>query len=132
VGQVAPIQIILFDQTNFPVALPILQLFLTCDCFLRRCENFHVNETMYTVFLDEFRAMIASMLLKPLPQVMGDADVKRTVSAAGENVDAICACSAHGLARLRKNSDIGGWVPAFAGTTVLPASEQIKNTLASL
>jgi hypothetical protein len=87
---------------------------------------------MYTVFLDEFRAMIASMLLKPLPQVMGDADVKRTVSAAGENVNAICACSAHGLARLRKNSDIGGWVPAFAGTTVLPASEQIKNTLASL
>jgi hypothetical protein len=33
---------------------------------------------MYTVFLDEFRAMTASMLLKRLLKVIGDADVKRT------------------------------------------------------
>jgi hypothetical protein len=71
---------------------------------------------MYTVFLDEFRAMTASMLFKPLPKVIGDADVKRTVSAAGENVNVICACSAHDLARLCKNSDIGGY--GFAGATL--------------
>jgi hypothetical protein len=96
----------LFDQTNLPIASPFLQLFLTCDCISRRCENFHVDEAMHTVFFHEFRAMTASMLLKPLPKVVGDPDIKRSVSAAGENVDVIIfACCAHGLARLRKNSD---------------------------
>src|ERR1700732_3031501 len=74
-----------------------LQLFLTCDCILRRCESFHVDEAMHTVFLHEFRAMTASMLLKPFPKIVGDPDVKRSVSAASENVDVIIfACCAHG------------------------------------
>jgi len=55
-----------------------------------------MNEAMHTVFLDEFRTMTAAMLLKPCPQVIGDADVERSVSAAGEDVDVTCACSAHG------------------------------------
>jgi hypothetical protein len=50
-----------------------------------------MNEAMHTVFLDEFRTMTAAMLLKPCPQVIGDADVERSVSAAGEDVDVICA-----------------------------------------
>jgi hypothetical protein len=64
----------LFDQTNLPVASPFLQLLLTCDRILRRCENFHVDEAMHTVFLHEFRAVTASMLLKPFPKVVGDPD----------------------------------------------------------
>jgi len=35
-----------------------------------------VDEAMHTVFLHEFRAMTASMLLKPFPKVVGDPDVK--------------------------------------------------------
>src|SRR5260370_41908903 len=107
----------LFDQTNLPVASPFLQLLLTCDRILRRCENFHVDEAMHTVFLHEFRAMTASMLLKPLPKVVGDPDVKRSVSAAGEHVDVIFACCAHGHDFART---LTRWlcVPAFAGTTM--------------
>ena len=74
IGQVTPVQIMLFDQTNLPVASPFLQLLLTCDRILRRCENFHVDEAMHTVFLHEFRAVTASMLLKPFPKVVGDPD----------------------------------------------------------
>ena len=85
-----------FDQTYLPVAVPILQLFFTCDCVSRRCERFDMNEAMHTVFLDEFRTMTAAMLLKPCPQVIGDADVERSMSAAGEDVDVIYAYCAHG------------------------------------
>jgi len=38
-----------------------------------------VDEAMHTVFLHEFRAMTASMLLKPFSKVVGDPDVKRSV-----------------------------------------------------
>jgi len=51
---------------------------------------------MHAVLLDEFRTTTAAMLLKPCPKVIGDADVERSVSAAGEDVDLIFACCAHG------------------------------------
>src|ERR1700694_2225876 len=99
-GQVAPIEIIFFDQANLPIAVPILQLFLACDGFLRRCERLDVDQAMHTVFLDEFRTTTPlPMLLKPCSQVIGDTDVERSVAAACENVDVICAYSAHGRAR---------------------------------
>ena len=104
-GQVAPVHIILFDQTNFPVALPILQPFLTCDCYLRRCERLHMDEAVHTIFLDEFRAANAAVLLKPCSQVVGDADVERSVAAVGEDVDVVIAGSAmdrRDLARILK------------------------------
>jgi hypothetical protein len=38
--------------------------------------------------------MTASMLLKPLPKLIGDPDVERSVAAAGEDVDVVFACCA--------------------------------------
>jgi hypothetical protein len=43
-----------------------------------------MDEAVHAIFLDEFRAAAAAVLLKPCPQVVGDADVKRSVFSAGE------------------------------------------------
>jgi len=48
-----------------------------------------MDEAVHTIFLDEFRAATAAMLLKPDPQIVGDADVERSVPAAGEDIDVI-------------------------------------------
>jgi len=95
-GQVAPIQIVLFDQLNFPLASPILQLLLARDCLLRRRELFHMDEAMYAVLLDELRAAAGAMLFKSNSQIIGDADVERAVSATGKNVDVVGAGLRHG------------------------------------
>ena len=44
VRQVAPIRIALFDQTDFPIAMPVLQLLFARNGFLRRSELFHVEQ----------------------------------------------------------------------------------------
>jgi hypothetical protein len=92
VGQVAPVGIIFFDQPRLPVTVPVLQLLLARDCFLGRSEGLRINEAMHPVFSGEFRAATAAMLLKPIPQVVGDADIEGSVAAARENVDVLCAC----------------------------------------
>jgi hypothetical protein len=69
--------------------MPILQLLLARYGFLRQCERLHMDEAVHTIFLDEFRAATAAMLLKPDPQIVGDADVERSVPAAGEDIDVI-------------------------------------------
>ena len=51
---------------------------------------------MNVVVLDEFRAATGAMLLKSSTQIICDADVKRSVSAAGENVDVVGAGLRHG------------------------------------
>jgi hypothetical protein len=68
-----------------------------------------MDEAVHTIFLDEFRAATAAVPLKPCPQVIGDADLERSVAAAGEDIDVVIAGSGHDLARLCKNSDIGGY-----------------------
>jgi hypothetical protein len=57
-----------------------------------------MDEAVHTIFLDEFRAVTAPVLFKPCPQIVGDADVQRSVPAAGEDVNVVRACSAHDLA----------------------------------
>jgi hypothetical protein len=72
-----------------------------------------MDEAMNAVLLDEFRAATGAMLLKSSSQIIGDADVERAVSAAGENVDVIGA----GCGMAARTSAQWLWVPAFAGTT---------------
>jgi hypothetical protein len=76
-GQVAPIQIVFFNQLNFPLAPPILQLLLTRDGLLRRRELFHMDESKHAVLPDEFRATAGAVLLESNSQIIGDADVQR-------------------------------------------------------
>jgi hypothetical protein len=71
-GQVTPAGVLLLDH-------------LACNCFLRRCEGFDVNEQVHAIFLDEFRASAAAVLFKPSSKVAGDANVERPVWPAGDD-----------------------------------------------
>ena len=71
-GQIAPIEIVFFDQANLPIAVPVLQLLLTRDCLLRRCERLDVDEPVHTMLSDEFRTTPGAMLLKPCVDVVED------------------------------------------------------------
>jgi hypothetical protein len=85
-----------------------------------------MDEVMHTVFLDKFRAMTVAMLIKLGPQIIGDANVERSVSAASENVDAVGAC-AHGFSRPRNNSEAGGY-----GSWRSPGRHWYQNKLRTL
>jgi hypothetical protein len=74
-----------------------------------------VDQAVYEVFSDELGAMTISMLSKPDPQIVGDADIQSAVLAAREDIDRLTDC-AH-FALHGKNADADRWVPAFAGTT---------------
>jgi hypothetical protein len=80
-----------FDQPRLPIAVPVLQLLLPSDRFLWRCECLHMDEAVHTIFLDEFRAAAAAMALKPNPEIVGNANVKRSVPAARENINIVPA-----------------------------------------
>jgi hypothetical protein len=62
-----------------------------------------VDEAVHTIFLDELRAISGAMLLEPGSKVIGDADVERPLSAAGEDVDVVGAVGAHDR---RENANI--------------------------
>jgi hypothetical protein len=44
VRQVAPIRLALLNQTDFPIAMPVLQLLFARNGFLRRSELFHMEQ----------------------------------------------------------------------------------------
>ena len=60
---------------------------------------------MHAIFLDEGRALAAAMLFKPYPQIVGDADVERSVPAAGEEIDIVVFIVGHG----RNAANDGGY-----------------------
>jgi hypothetical protein len=93
VGQVAPVGIIFFDQPYFS-SRGANSSTASRARLLPAAIRTSMDEAVHTIFLDEFRAATAAVLLKPCPQVVGDADVERSVAAAGEDVDIICACCA--------------------------------------
>ena len=48
--QISPVWIMFFDQFDFPLSLPILKIFFSCNCF----DNFHwtfiIDKAMQVVF----------------------------------------------------------------------------------
>jgi hypothetical protein len=73
----------------------------------------YMDEAKHAVLLDEFRAATGAMLLKSSSQILGDADVQRSVSAACEDVDVVGACLRHG----GKNFGTVVMGPGVRGTT---------------
>jgi hypothetical protein len=76
-----------------------------------------MDETKHAVLLDEFRAATGAMLLQPSLEIIGDANVERAVSAAGEDVDVVWLAAGM-LVRPCKNFYARGYGSRrFAGTT---------------
>ena len=62
---------------------------------MRRCELLDMHEAKHFVLFYEMGAVTGTMLFKPRPHIAGDADVQRSIPAAGENLDVVSAGAAH-------------------------------------
>jgi hypothetical protein len=89
VGKFAPLEIILLDELNLPIALPFLQLLLAGDRLNGSFIGLHVNEPVNTVFADEFGSTSHPMLFEPETKIIGYADIQGAVPAACEDVDVV-------------------------------------------
>jgi hypothetical protein len=54
-GQVAPREIVCFNEPNFPIPLPFLRLLLAGDCLDGDLKRLDVHETVHVVFPGEPR-----------------------------------------------------------------------------
>jgi hypothetical protein len=89
VGKIAPFEIILFDELNLPIAFPFLQSLLAGDRLNGSFIGLYVNESVYTIFSDEFGSTSHPMLFEPEVEVIRYADIQGAVPAACEDVDVV-------------------------------------------
>jgi hypothetical protein len=89
VGKIAPFEIILLDELILPIAFPFLQLLLAGDRLNGSFIGLYVDESVYTVFSDEFGSTSQPVLFESEVEVIRNADIQGAVSAACENVDII-------------------------------------------
>jgi hypothetical protein len=86
--QIAPMRVVGFDQVDFPVAVPVLQLFFA------RYGGRHVGEELVSdkpingMARRKAFDCAGAVLVEARDQVGRHADVKRSVMLAGEDVDA--------------------------------------------
>ena len=81
-------RILAFNQIDFPLPMPTLELFFASDRVVHRAEELEAGEAVHGIFRREAFDAITAMLVKPGDQVGRDADVEGSVLSAGENVDA--------------------------------------------
>ncbi|MCC2635927.1 MAG: hypothetical protein K0S48_3813 [Ramlibacter sp.] len=111
--EIVPIGIAFFDQPQFPGAIPLLQPLFSQDGMFHVAVEFVEDEAMHLVAFGETRGVL--QVLPDAPhQVAGDADVKRPVPPACEDVHA-GQLVVHPTSLMREP-----WVPAFAGMTSWP------------
>lgn len=90
-GEIGPIQILFFDESNFPIPIPLLQLFLSTNGRLRIVEGFDMDKPRHTMLAYELGSQSRAMFFKATRQIACNADVKRAVAFARKNVNGIHA-----------------------------------------
>src|SRR6185437_1107030 len=121
VTEIVPFEILFFDQTNLPIAIPFLQLLFPANGIFRTFKRLDIDQTTDAVLFDELGAKSKSMLFHSPAQIIRHADIERTVAATGKNIDVIHA-TAPELSSPRRRGPIrpalpircGVWVPALA------------------
>src|SRR5215470_5860826 len=68
VRQVFPFEIVLFDESYLPIAVPFLQLLFGANSILCVLVGLDVNQAIDTVFADEFRTEPEPVPFKPRAQ----------------------------------------------------------------
>jgi hypothetical protein len=86
--KVDPLRIVRFDEIDFPLSTPSLQLLLAQYRLLHRFAGFVADEPMYAISAGEAGQRICAMLHQPAKQIRGYANVERAIGLAGEDVDA--------------------------------------------
>ena len=94
--QINPLRVFRFNQINFPLAIPVLQLLLSRDRAVHVVEHLKSDKAIHRIFRGISGRQLVAVLVKALDQVRRYADVQRTVGLAGEYVDAGLFHLSHG------------------------------------
>src|SRR6185437_369939 len=84
--EIVPAGVFLFDQFEFPIAVPAFEAFLAGDGFVDVAVGFEPDETVDTIFLGEAFDQVVLVFPRATQDIVGDADVERSVAFAGEDV----------------------------------------------
>lgn len=87
--EVIPFGIVTLNLSDFPHSRPLFHRLLSLYGSLYIVVGLNINEQMNAVFLCESGASILSVLPDTAGKIVRHADLKRTVLAAGEDVDVI-------------------------------------------
>lgn len=110
VKQVLPLRIVLLNQIDLPLAFPAFHTFLSIDSIANIPVLLEIDQPVHPVFLGESFDGIGLVLMHPVQEVVGYADVQRAVLPAGQDIHKVSMISTHALfldACLRRH-DIGG------------------------
>ena len=82
-------RVIALDQVDLPVSHVVLQRFLALDCGFDFGERLGLDQQFHAIPARVSRAGTFAMGFDTAEQVVGDADVERTVGLARQNVDSV-------------------------------------------
>jgi hypothetical protein len=91
--EVIPIRILLFNELDFPAALPLFQSLLSVNRGLRGAELLEMYQPVNLIFLRKPTNEFLAMLVDPSHKIIRDADVECSAYAARKDVDPVFAFS---------------------------------------
>jgi hypothetical protein len=86
--QIPPFGVCLFNQVDFPLPVPILQLLLPCNRVRHPVKGFGVDQADHAMVRRKTWRRPRAVLVKPRRDVGRDADVERTALLAGKDIGA--------------------------------------------
>jgi hypothetical protein len=89
VRQIAPFEIVFFDELNLPISIPLLQLLLTANGVLDTLIGLDIDKSMHAVLAHKFRAESELVLFQSASDIIRNANIQGAVSAAREDVDVV-------------------------------------------
>jgi len=118
--QVAPLGIVLLDQTQLPLSLPFLQLLLAQDGIADMSERLVMNEPVHAVTLREPGNVMAAVLVESTQETACHFDIERPVPPARQDVDVVRAHDPCFLDSCLRRNDTRGACRDFRNDPVAP------------
>ena len=115
--KVLPGWVVLFDELELPLAVPLFDLFFSGDGMPGITMGFVVDQAMHAVLLGEAGHEVVAMLIDAAKEVAGHAGIEGAIAPAGHDVYEVLFHKALD-SRLRGNDNV--W--AFCGLRVTSKS----------
>jgi len=87
--QITPVEILLLNEINLPFTLVLLEPSFPIYCSMYIFEYFIIYEQLHAIFLGESGRQPLSMFPNALNKIVGNADIKRAVALACQNINVI-------------------------------------------
>ena len=87
-SQIAPIEIILFDQINLPMPVPALELFLSRDSKRHRIKLSEIDEPFQIIFASKSSRPTGTMFMEAFQKIGSHANVQNAIFPVGHDIDA--------------------------------------------